>query len=110
VLERLADADDRRARMVCWVAVAEPGRSNGDPVVELFAGKVEGLVTRGRRGEGGFGYDPIFELPDGRTTAELEVGEKDRVSHRGRAVAAALPRLRDLLAAHARMPDIAEDA
>ncbi|HEY8921223.1 MAG TPA: non-canonical purine NTP pyrophosphatase, partial [Candidatus Limnocylindria bacterium] len=51
-----------------------------------------------RRGAGGFGYDPIFMLPSGITTAELPEGEKDLISHRGQAVAAALPRLRALTA------------
>ena len=46
----------------------------------------------------GFGYDPVFLLPSGRTTAELPDAEKDRISHRGRAVQAAMPRLRELLA------------
>ena len=96
VLESLGDAPDRRARMVCALAVAVPARP--DPHVEVFTGIVEGSVAAGMRGTGGFGYDPIFELPSGLTTAELAEPEKDRVSHRGRAVAAALPRLRELLA------------
>ena len=96
VLEALGDEPDRRARMVCALAVATP--SEPDPRVELFSGVVEGTVTSGMRGTGGFGYDPIFELPSGRTTAELPEAEKDRLSHRGRAVAAAVPRLRELLA------------
>ena len=96
VLEALGDEPDRRARMVCALAVATP--SEPDPRVELFSGVVEGTVTSGMRGTGGFGYDPIFELPSGRTTAELPEAEKDRLSHRGRAVAAAMPRLRELLA------------
>jgi XTP/dITP diphosphohydrolase len=110
VLERLAGAMDRRARMVCWLAVAIPLPEGGDPSVELFAGTVEGVIAPARRGAGGFGFDPIFELPDGRTSAELDQAEKDAISHRGRAVAAALPRLRELVAAHARMPAKAEDA
>jgi XTP/dITP diphosphohydrolase len=110
VLERLTGSPDRRARMVCWLAVAIPDATGGAPEVELFGGIVEGSIADARRGAGGFGYDPIFELPDGRTTAELDDAEKAAVSHRGRAVAAALPRLRDLLAADARMPAIAEDA
>jgi XTP/dITP diphosphohydrolase len=109
VLEQLAGAADRRARMVCWLAVAEPNPA-GDPRIDLFAGSVEGHITRSRRGNGGFGYDPVFELADGRTTAELPDAEKDLVSHRGRAVAAALPRLRELVEGDARMPDTAEDA
>jgi XTP/dITP diphosphohydrolase len=97
ILELLGDADDRRARMVCWLALAvpriAPDGTARTPQIELFSGVMEGAIALERRGEGGFGYDPIFVLPDGMTTAELPEGEKDRVSHRGRAVAAALPRL-----------------
>ena len=107
VLERLAGVHDRRARMVCWVAVAVPGQA---PTVALFQGVVDGHVAAARRGHGGFGYDPIFELPDGRTTAELSETEKDERSHRGRAVAAALPYLRELIGARDRMPPTVEDA
>jgi XTP/dITP diphosphohydrolase len=96
LLEALAGADDRRARMVCALALAIPGP---DPAVEIFSGTVEGLVADAPRGEGGFGYDPIFLLPTGMTTAELADGDKDAISHRGRAVAAAMPRLRELLGA-----------
>ena len=95
LLEAVGDATDRRARMVCALVVAVP--SMPEPLVETFAGIVEGRVAQEHRGGGGFGYDPIFELPDGRTTAELDEMEKDRISHRGRAVAAAMPRLRELL-------------
>lgn len=96
VLEALGDGSDRRARMVCAVAVATP--ADPDPRVEVFTGVVEGSVASSMRGTRGFGYDPIFELPSGETTAELPEAEKDRLSHRGRAVAAAVPRLRELLA------------
>ena len=98
VLEALGSEPDRRARMVCAVAVARPAEPA--PEVEVFTGVVEGRVADAMRGGGGFGYDPIFELPSGLTTAELADAEKDRLSHRGRAVAAALPRLRELLGAH----------
>jgi len=103
ILELLGDATDRRARMVCWLALAVPGHAPDgtprSPRVELFSGVMEGTIAEERRGEGGFGYDPIFLVPSGRTTAELPEGEKDLVSHRGRAVAAALPRLRELMSA-----------
>ncbi len=98
LLERLAGVTDRRARMVCWLALAVQSPSAPEPVVELFSGTMEGAVATERRGSGGFGFDPVFEFPDGVTAAELPPGEKDRRSHRGRAVAAALPRLRALLA------------
>lgn len=100
VLEALGDEPDRRARMVCALAVAVPAQP--DPGVEVFIGVVEGSVATGTRGTGGFGYDPIFELPSGLTTAELAESEKDLLSHRGRAVAAAMPRLRELLVQAAR--------
>jgi XTP/dITP diphosphohydrolase len=93
----LVDAADRRARMVCALAIARPKARA--PMVEIFTGVVEGLIAREPRGSNGFGYDPIFLLPSGLTTAELPEGEKDRISHRGRAVAAASARLRELLTA-----------
>ena len=108
ILELVGDAPDRRARMVCWLALAVPGVAPDGtprlPSVELFSGVVEGTVATERRGAGGFGYDPIFLLPSGLTTAELPEGEKDAISHRGRAVAAAMPRLQDLLAARPAVP------
>lgn len=111
LLDRLAGVADRMARMVCWLAVAAPNPLTGEaPAIDLFSGVVEGRVATERRGTGGFGYDPVFELPDGRTTSELPAGEKDRLSHRGQAVSAALPRLGELLAARARMPASQEDA
>lgn len=97
MLEVLAGVADRRARMVCALALGLPA-PDGTESVELFTGVMEGTISNERRGDGGFGYDPVF-LVDGRmTTAEMAEGEKDRVSHRGRAVAAAMPRLRELLA------------
>jgi XTP/dITP diphosphohydrolase len=95
ILDALEGATDRRARMVCALAVGIPGEP--EPTVEVFTGVVDGTVAHEPRGDGGFGYDPIFLLPEGRTTAELEEAEKDRVSHRGRAVRSATPRLRELL-------------
>jgi XTP/dITP diphosphohydrolase len=101
ILELLGGATDRRARMVCWLALAVPGDApdgtTRSPRVELFSGVMEGTIAHEQRGHGGFGYDPIFVLPGGLTTAELPEAEKDAVSHRGQAVAAALPRLRELL-------------
>ncbi len=98
LIDALEDDDDRRARMVCAIAIGIPGEAA--PSVELYTGTVEGTVARSPRGTRGFGYDPIFELPSGVTTAELSEPEKDRVSHRGRAVAAAEPALRRLLGAN----------
>lgn len=101
ILEWLGDAEDRSARMVCWLALAiprvAPDGTARSPRIELFDGVMTGTIAAQPRGEGGFGYDPIFVLPSGVTTAELQEGDKDAISHRGKAVAAALPRLRELL-------------
>lgn len=109
LLAAVSGAADRSARMICWLALAVPGVGPDGtpraPRVELFSGVVEGTIATERRGEGGFGYDPIFLLPSGLTTAELPEGEKDAISHRGRAVAAAMPRLRQLLAEPAPVRD-----
>ena len=98
LLRTIAGASDRRARMVCALALAVPGAGpGGRPNVEIFEGTMDGSVAEERRGEGGFGFDPVFLLDEGVTTAELAPAEKDRRSHRGRAVAAAIPRLREVL-------------
>ena len=96
LVEAVRDATDRRARMVCALAIGIPTAEA--PAVEVFTGVMEGSVAPERRGEGGFGYDPVFLVDGGLTTAELPEAEKDRRSHRGRAVAAATPRLLELLA------------
>jgi XTP/dITP diphosphohydrolase len=80
-------------RYVCAVAYVEPGEAP-----RTVAGTCEGRMADAPRGAGGVGYDPIFlpdDAADGRTMAELTDEEKDRISHRGRAVreaAAWLPR------------------
>jgi len=72
----------RGARFVCVIALVEP---NGrEQVVE---GDLRGRITESQAGGDGFGYDPVFYVPEvGKTLAELTAGEKNRVSHRGRAV------------------------
>jgi XTP/dITP diphosphohydrolase len=102
LLEAVGDNPRRAARMVCVLALATPGAGpGGSPRIEIVHGEMNGELARQARGEGGFGYDPVFLLADGRTNAELPADEKDAVSHRGRAVAAAMPRLRELLQAPA---------
>lgn len=78
--------EQRSARFVCALVVAYPdGRS------ETAVGTCEGRIATARKGDGGFGYDPLFELPErGLTMAELPAEEKNRISHRGRAVQALL--------------------
>ncbi len=95
LLRELARADDRRARFVCTVAVAEPGGE----VSATARGTCEGTIALTPRGAGGFGYDPIF-LPDAapsRTLAELTADEKSAISHRGQALRRIAPFLREVL-------------
>ncbi|HEX5579157.1 MAG TPA: non-canonical purine NTP pyrophosphatase [Candidatus Limnocylindria bacterium] len=99
LLDAVGDAPDRAARMVCVLVLAIPHAQGGAPRLETFSGVMEGSLAGEPRGSGGFGYDPVFLLPSGRTTAELPDLEKDRISHRGRAVQAAMPRLHELLGA-----------
>lgn len=80
----------RTARYRAVVAVA--GVAGAD--VQLFEATMEGAIGEAPRGEGGFGYDPIFEVGGGRTAAELTDDEKDAISHRGKAVRAAAEYLR----------------
>ncbi|HEX77653.1 MAG TPA: XTP/dITP diphosphatase [Dehalococcoidia bacterium] len=77
----------RQARFRCVIALAWPeGR------VKLFKGECPGMIAFEPKGRFGFGYDPIFYLPElGKTMAELEPGRKNEISHRGRAARAARP-------------------
>ena len=97
VLAQLGDTPDDRlgAQFRCAVALVLP-----DGREAVVHGEMRGHLVRDPRGTNGFGYDPIF-VPDGgsRTSAELSSDEKDAVSHRGNALRALVPVLRDLLPA-----------
>jgi XTP/dITP diphosphohydrolase len=83
LLSRIGDVpwSERSARFRCVIAVATPAGE-----VELCSGECPGYITFEPRGEQGFGYDPIFYLPElSRTMAELPLATKNRVSHRGQA-------------------------
>ena len=78
--------DERRARFVCVVALAEAGSTLG-----IFSASAEGTLLEEPRGENGFGYDPLFFFPPLRKTfAETSREEKNRYSHRGKAFQKAL--------------------
>ncbi len=81
------------ARFHCTVAVADP-----EGEVRFAEGECPGLIIPEERGTHGFGYDPVFYLPEyGRTMAELDMEIKNRISHRARAVIAAKPILAAML-------------
>jgi XTP/dITP diphosphohydrolase len=83
LLELMEGQADRSAAYVCVIALAR----RAEPASKVFLGRCEGRIGRHPRGEGGFGYDPVFLLPDGRSMAELPDADKDAISHRGLAVA-----------------------
>lgn len=86
IIDKLSGAkgEERSARFVCVISLVLP---DGREFVER--GVVEGLIGYEQKGENGFGYDPIFYLPEyGKTSAELPPEEKNRISHRGKALTA----------------------
>ena len=89
ILDRLAGVPDpeRGARFRCVIAAVFPDGSEA-----VTEGVIEGIIGHESLGEGGFGYDPIFFLPErGMSTAQLSPEEKNAVSHRGRALEAMKP-------------------
>ncbi len=92
LLQALSAASDRRAHYYCVIVLV---RHAADPQPLIAEAEWHGEILREPRGTGGFGYDPLFLVPEfGRTGAELLPEEKNRVSHRGRALAQLVARLR----------------
>lgn len=92
LIQRLEGVPDekRTARFVCAIAAAFP-----DGRVKTVRGTMEGRIGYEEKGENGFGYDPIFYLPEyGCTSAELSMEEKNKISHRGKALQAIKEELR----------------
>jgi XTP/dITP diphosphohydrolase len=82
LLAELGDNPNRKARFVCVLALVDP---NGDELV--VEGFCEGVILDKPRGEGGFGYDPVFYLPDReKTMAEIDPELKNQISHRANAL------------------------
>ena len=97
LLKELDDTphEQRTARFVASICCYLP---NGDTIVA--DGVCEGFIAFTCRGDSGFGYDPIFELPCGKTFAEIPSAEKDEQSHRGLALKAFAARLNDYVKSH----------
>lgn len=97
LLDRLAarPPSERGARFVCAVTIASPSG-----LVWTSEGELRGTIFDRERGTGGFGYDSVFLLPDGRTVAELLDEEKNTMSHRANALARLLPKIPAAFRAH----------
>jgi XTP/dITP diphosphohydrolase len=93
---------ERGARYVCVLALALPGEAGprGGQRLIVKRGTCRGRIATGLRGDGGFGYDPLFEprqeVPGGRTLGQWSAAEKHAISHRARAAARMVPVLRSL--------------
>jgi XTP/dITP diphosphohydrolase len=98
LLNKLIDVplEKRDARFVCAIAIALPYHTT-QAEIPVVRGTVEGKIGYGPRGDNGFGYDPVFELSDGRTIAEMPPEEKHAISHRGNALRKALPVIREMI-------------
>jgi len=91
LLSSLTATADRRAFFHCAIALL---RHAEDPVPIIASGSWWGEIASAPRGNAGFGYDPLFEVPgSGRTAAELDAPEKNRLSHRAKAIAALIAQL-----------------
>ncbi|HEU5284178.1 MAG TPA: RdgB/HAM1 family non-canonical purine NTP pyrophosphatase [Burkholderiales bacterium] len=91
LLELLARAEDRRAHYYCVIVLLRHG---DDPQPLVAEGEWHGEILRAPRGSGGFGYDPLFLDPLlGKTGAQLPMAHKNRISHRGKALAVLAERL-----------------
>lgn len=88
LLAELEGQQNRSARFRTVIALILDRGGDGEPIVKEFEGEVKGCITTARQGASGFGYDPIFQ-PEGRgeTFAEMGAEEKNKISHRARAVA-----------------------
>ena len=89
LLEKLGNNPDRRAHYTCAIALARP-----DGTVLTAEEYLYGEITREEKGENGFGYDPLFYLPQyGMTSAEISPELKNKISHRGKALRSILRQL-----------------
>ena len=92
LLENLRTAEDRHAEFVCVIACAYPDKEDA----VFCRGATEGVIIDEYKGNGGFGYDPLFYYePFGKTFAEMTPDEKNSISHRGKAIEALAEKLKN---------------
>ena len=85
LLEKLSEKEDRSAKFVCTIALIHPENLTHG---QFFRGETEGVILHEARGEGGFGYDPLFFYePMGLSFSEMSAEQKNSISHRGKAIA-----------------------
>lgn len=89
LLESMKGVKNRNCKYECVIALSKNGKT-----IKTFYGDIKGEVAEIEKGNGGFGYDPLFLLPNGKTMAEIEIDEKNKISHRY----TALNKLREYLA------------
>lgn len=95
LVDVLKNETNRKAHYYCVMVLV---RSPDDPQPIVADGTWQGEIQLSPRGEGGFGYDPYFYLPDlGKTAAELPMDQKNRISHRGKALARLVERIREVI-------------
>ena len=96
LLSELSGVSDRSAKFVCVFAIVAPDGKN-----ITVRGECPGVIAEGESGKGGFGYDPLFIYePLKKTFGELTADEKNKVSHRARALKLLIPRLSEFLNAY----------
>jgi XTP/dITP diphosphohydrolase len=96
LLSELVGSDNRKAHFFCTLVFM---RHADDPVPLVSQGKWQGEILNSREGDGGFGYDPVFNVPSHNcTAAQLDKAEKNRISHRGNALAILLETMRNTFA------------
>lgn len=94
LLRELSNENNRQAQFVCAIAIARP---DGEIALQI-EGICRGEIVHAPRGSGGFGYDPIFYVPEAQLTfAEMSPDTKRSLSHRGKAFQALLPQLKEVL-------------
>lgn len=96
LLRELKGKSDRSAQFICVVTLVIPNISGNKVISE--SGRIDGVIVEDIRGDSGFGYDPLFQpIGSSLTFGEFPHGEKDKISHRGRALRKIAPRISEAL-------------